>query len=222
MKNLSLVVCLFFIAAITKSGAQSAATTPDFYAGKWDISVIGSPKGDVTFATTLTRKDGKLTGEMVNGDDKREITKVEESATTLVLYFMSSQAGEINVTLDKVDDNNLKGTLMGYKTTAVRVKETDFFAGKWTITIVGTPQGDPKMVATLTRKDGKLTGEMADASDATKEKIPITKIEEEANRITISFSASGYDLNLPLEKVDNDNLKGKLMNMFDSTAVRIK
>ena len=36
------------------------------------------------------------------------------------------------------------------------------------------------------------------------------------------FTASGYDLNLPLEKVDDDNLQGKLMNMFESTAVRIK
>jgi hypothetical protein len=221
MKNFSIVLFLLFFAATTKSSAQATAT-PDFYAGKWDISVIGSPRGDVTFATTLTRKDGKLTGEMVNGDDKRPLTKVEESATTLVLYFMSTQAGEINVTLEKVDANNLKGNLMGYTANAVRVKDTDFFAGQWKVSIVGTPQGDVKMVATLTRKDGKLTGEISDPEDAKKEKIPITNVEEEAGKITLSFSASGYDLNLPLEKVDDDNLKGKLMNMFESTAVRIK
>ncbi|MDZ7876173.1 MAG: hypothetical protein U5L45_00805 [Saprospiraceae bacterium] len=47
-------------------------------------------------------------------------------------------------------------------------------------------------------------------------------IEEEAGKITLYFSASGYDLNLPLEKVDNDNLKGKLVDMFEATAVRVK
>lgn len=98
----------------------------------------------------------------------------------------------------------------------------DFFAGKWELLIVGTPQGDVKMVADFTRKDGKLTGEMSDPADAQKEKTPITNIEEEATKITIYFSASGYDLNVPLEKVDDDNLKGQLMNMFETTAKRIK
>jgi hypothetical protein len=221
MKNLSIVLCLLFFATTTKSTAQSAATS-EFYAGRWDISVVGSPRGDVTFATTLTRTDGKLTGEMVNGDDKRPITKVDESVTKLVLYFHSSQGGEVSVELDKVDDNNLKGTLMGFATTAVRVKASDFFAGKWTISILGTPQGDKKLMATLTRKDGKLSGDLIDPEDAEKKTIPISNVQEEANKITISFSASGYDLNLPLEKVDGDNLKGKLMDMFESTAVRVK
>lgn len=98
----------------------------------------------------------------------------------------------------------------------------DFFAGKWDLLIVGTPQGDAKMVANFTRVDGKLTGELSDPADAQKEKTPITKIEEEATKITIYFSASGYDLNVPLEKVDDDNLKGQLMNMFETTAKRIK
>ncbi len=98
----------------------------------------------------------------------------------------------------------------------------DFFAGKWDLLIVGTPQGDAKMVANFTRVDGKLTGELTDPADPQKEKTPITKIEEEATKITIYFSASGYDLNVPLEKVDDDNLKGQLMNMFETTAKRIK
>ena len=98
----------------------------------------------------------------------------------------------------------------------------DFFAGKWELLIVGTPQGDAKLIAHLTRVDGKLTGEMTDPTDAQKEKTLITNIEEEATKITIYFSASGYDLNVPLEKVDDDNLKGQLMNMFETTAKRIK
>ena len=98
----------------------------------------------------------------------------------------------------------------------------DFFAGKWDLLILGTPQGDAKMVAHFTRVDGNLTGELSDPADAQKEKTPITKIEEEAAKITIYFSASGYDLNVPLEKVDDDNLKGQLMNMFETTAKRIK
>jgi hypothetical protein len=99
---------------------------------------------------------------------------------------------------------------------------TDFYAGKWEISILGTPQGDAKLVANFTRKDGTLIGDLSDPVDTLKEKIPISKIEEDGGKITIYFSASGYDLNIPFEKVDEDNLQGKLMNMFESKAKRIK
>ncbi len=217
MKKLSFVLFLLLFITITKSIAQT-----DFYVGKWDIEVKGSPRGDIIFATDLIRKDGKLTGELVNGDDKRPITRVEESGTKLLIYFMSSQGNEIFADLEKADANTLKGNLMGYNATATRFKENDFFAGKWEISILGTPNGDAKMIANFIRKDGTLTGEMSDPTDDKKEKVPVTKIEEESGKITIYFSASGYDLNVPLEKVDDNNLQGKLMNMFETKAVRIK
>lgn len=99
-------------------------------------------------------------------------------------------------------------------------KADDFFAGKWEITFIGTPNGDGKMTTELVRKDGKLTGKLkpADGSDA----IDITNIEEEAEKLTIFFSTQGYDVSVELSKVDNDNLKGSLMNMFDAKAIRIK
>jgi hypothetical protein len=106
--------------------------------------------------------------------------------------------------------------------TVATTPATDFFVGKWELTIIGTPNGDAKMIATISRKDGKLTGELSDPVDATKEKTPITNIEEEATKMTIYFTASGYDLSVPLEKIDADNLKGQLMNMFETTAKRMK
>jgi hypothetical protein len=99
---------------------------------------------------------------------------------------------------------------------------TDFFAGKWEITIVGTPEGDAKMVTDLTRKDGKLTGELKDPT-GTRPATPITKIEEEASRLTIYFdTAQAGEIPVELTKVDDDHLKGSLMNMFDATALRVK
>ncbi|WP_109744326.1 hypothetical protein [Arcicella aurantiaca] len=100
--------------------------------------------------------------------------------------------------------------------------KTDFFVGKWEITIFGTPNGDSKMITELIRKEGKLMGELKDATDSTKPAIPITSIEEKEGEIEIAFSTSGYDVTLPLKKEDNDNLKGQLMGMFDAKAKRIK
>jgi hypothetical protein len=100
---------------------------------------------------------------------------------------------------------------------------TDFFAGKWEITVMGTPDGDAKMVTELTRKDGKLTGELKDPTGKRTEATPITKIEEEAGKLTIHFdTAQAGVIAMELTKVDDDHLKGSLMSMFETTALRVK
>jgi len=100
--------------------------TPDFFAGKWEVTVLNSPKGDVTFLTELIRKDGKLTGELIEKSDpstsSRTILKVEESPEKLVIYFESSQGGETILDLAKVDQDNLKGTVHDFEATARRLK----------------------------------------------------------------------------------------------------
>ncbi|AFK03355.1 hypothetical protein Emtol_2217 [Emticicia oligotrophica DSM 17448] len=108
------------------------------------------------------------------------------------------------------------------QTAAAAAPVTDFYVGKWEVTILGTPQGDAKFVATITRKDGKLVGEMTNPAEPTAAANPMTNVEEADGKMTIYFSASGYDLNIPFEKVDDNNLKGQLMGMFDAKAVRVK
>lgn len=100
--------------------------------------------------------------------------------------------------------------------------QAEFFAAKWEITVTGTPNGDAKFVTKLERKDGKLSGELSLIGDSSAPKIPISNIEESADKIVIYFSAQGYDVNVDLVKVDDDNLKGTLMNMFEAKAVRVK
>lgn len=126
MKKAGIILFVLFFGTALNGFSQSTAPS-DFYAGKWEISIVGSPKGDVKFVTNLARKDGKLTGELANLADateaKRPITKVEESAKKLVIYFESSQGGEISIDLNTVDDNNLKGSVMSFDATAKRIKE---------------------------------------------------------------------------------------------------
>ncbi|GJQ41119.1 MAG: beta-glucosidase [Ignavibacteriota bacterium] len=97
----------------------------------------------------------------------------------------------------------------------------DFYAGKWELTFVGTPNGDAVSHFALSRKDSKLTGEMTDPSGKTKP-VPFTKIIESKDGVELFFSSQGYDVSVMLNKVDDDNLKGSLMNMFEAKAVRIK
>ena len=126
MKKASIILIGLFFGIAFKGISQTAPTT-DFFAGKWEISILNSPMGDITFATNLVRKEGKLTGELANANDttaaKRPITKVEETATQIKIYFESRQGGDVSINLDKVDENNLKGSIDGYRATAERIKE---------------------------------------------------------------------------------------------------
>ncbi len=97
----------------------------------------------------------------------------------------------------------------------------DFYVGKWDLLVTGTPNGDTKFSMNLARKGGKLEGELVDSSGKNPA-IPITKIEESADNLTVYFSAQGFDVNVALDKIDHRTLKGKMMNMFDASAIRAK
>lgn len=110
---------------------------------------------------------------------------------------------------------------MAFQGFAQGIAPKDFFAGPWEIMVYGTPDGDSKLTATLTRVDGKLTGVLGDATDASKPKFTIEEVIEKPDSMTIIFFAEGMDINIDLKKVDNNNLDGSLMGMFDAKAKRI-
>lgn len=99
---------------------------------------------------------------------------------------------------------------------------TDFFTGKWEIMIMGTPNGDSKMVTELVRKEGKLTGQLTDPT-GTNPAMPITKVEEDpGKKITLYIDTpQAGEIGIELSKVDQDHLKGTLMNAFETTGLRI-
>lgn len=96
----------------------------------------------------------------------------------------------------------------------------DYFVGKWEVSVMGTPNGDSKMAVDLVLKEGKLTGTIHAAGKP--EASDITRVEESEKSVTLYFSTGGYDVYLMMEKKDDNNVVGNLMDMFDATGVRIK
>lgn len=95
----------------------------------------------------------------------------------------------------------------------------EYFIGKWDLLTTGLPDGDAKSVLTLTRgTDGKLTGSMQGAG---RPADVFTKVDEKEKFVTCYFVASGYDAYLYIEKKDDNNITGSLMDMFDCTGSRI-
>ena len=106
--------------------------------------------------------------------------------------------------------------------TKAETASADFFAAKWNIVFIATPNGDRNSILTIERKEGKLTGYLTRVDKPDGDRNPLTNVEEEKDKIIIYFTAEGYDLSADLSKVDDDNLKGTLFNMFETKATRIK
>nr|WP_314835226.1 hypothetical protein [uncultured Flavobacterium sp.] len=105
-----------------------------------------------------------------------------------------------------------------FSTGAKAQSSTDYFVGKWNILVVGTPKGDAASIITLERKEGKLTGTIISEG---KEATSFSRVEEKDNTLTAYFTSTGYDVYLFMEKKDENNFVGSMMDMFDCTGTRI-
>lgn len=94
------------------------------------------------------------------------------------------------------------------------------FAGQWEITVAESPE--VKFTTDLVRKNGRLTGELTDARNPANPKLPITRVEEKGNSVSIYYrSGEGKEQAIDLTQVDADHLKGT-MYTFDASARRLK
>ena len=103
----------------------SAQSGPDYFPGKWKVTVFGTPQGDAVMFFILERKDGKLSGIVRDSTDKEltKMTSVDEKEKNITVYF-TTQGYDVNVFLEPVPADSVKGSLMGmFDTKGVRVKE---------------------------------------------------------------------------------------------------
>ena len=96
----------------------------------------------------------------------------------------------------------------------------DYFKGKWSVLLKGTPNGDSKMVFILENRNDSITGVVQDTTGVEIAKITSAALKD--NEVTLYFTTQGYDLNLLLTKKDEDHATGSLMSMFEAEGERIK
>jgi hypothetical protein len=96
----------------------------------------------------------------------------------------------------------------------------DYFSGKWSVLLKGTPGGDAKMLFVLDKKNDSISGVVQDTAGV--EIAKITSVELKDTSINLFFTTQGYDVNLLLNKKSDDHVTGSLMNMFDAEGERKK
>lgn len=96
----------------------------------------------------------------------------------------------------------------------------EYFEGKWSVLIKGTPNGDATIPIRFETKDGKTTGYFTEEGATEEKKMSSATINGDV--INAAFNISGYDVTLSLKKVDDEHAKGDLMGMFDAEGTRVK
>jgi hypothetical protein len=96
----------------------------------------------------------------------------------------------------------------------------DAFVGSWKVKAYGLPQGDTDMIIQFEKKEGKLSGGIVDT--VTQEVNPFTSIETGTNTVKAFFTAQGFNAFLTLEKKDESNVTGSIMDMFKMEGAKAK
>lgn len=102
--GLSSVVLSFAAQAQSKAGA-------DFFAGKWNVLITGTPYGDLKRIYILDKKDNALLGTVVDGATNKEISKcskVDVTDNEITLYY-TSLGNDVSVVLTKKDEDHVAG-----------------------------------------------------------------------------------------------------------------
>ncbi len=221
MKNLSIL--FFFFTALLFSSA-SMAQNSDYFAGDWEVQIKDTPMGTISVVLTLERVEGKLTGKFVDKASgvETKMNQVTEQGTGLTLSFTAEGYGDLYLTLQRSDDENVTGSLMdSFAVEGKRVaQKSDYFVGDWQVTIKDTPMGTISVMLTVERVDGKLVGKFVDAANSSS--TPMTQITEAENSVTLYFLAEGMDLYLNLKPEGAKNVTGTLMDSFAVEGKRVE
>jgi cytochrome c len=114
-------------APIDTAKVASAGGLKDFYAGKWNTLIAGTPGGDVKTILTLNRQDGKLVGNlggMMGSNQPVPLEKVEETEDGKINISFEANSMKITIGLGKDGEDKVVGKLMGmFDVTATRIKE---------------------------------------------------------------------------------------------------
>ncbi|MCF0160405.1 MAG: hypothetical protein HUJ99_06405 [Bacteroidaceae bacterium] len=98
----------------------------------------------------------------------------------------------------------------------VQVQEKTVFEGKWMMKVLDTPMGDTEMQVEFFAKEGEedklyMKSEQGEVAGKLKD-----------GKLELEMEAEGMLIDMTIEVVDQDNLKGSVMGMFDLVAKRIK
>ncbi|WP_425639067.1 hypothetical protein ACPUEN_05235 [Algoriphagus yeomjeoni] len=103
----------------------ASVSSPEYFEGKWNVLIKGTPEGDATIPIRFETIDGKTTGYFLEEGATEE--KKMSSATIngdVINTSFNISGYDVTLFLKKVDADNAKGDLLGmFDAEGTRVKE---------------------------------------------------------------------------------------------------
>jgi len=114
MRTIQLVVSgmiFFFLSMGVNAQVQTSA---EYFAGKWNVMVKGTPNGDAAMIFNLGNLENKITGVITDtaGVEVSKISGADLGENAITLYFNAS-GYDINLTLSKKDEDHVTGNMLG-------------------------------------------------------------------------------------------------------------
>ena len=114
MKKKILFLSVAFMIILSLGATAQPKTGGDYFAGKWDVLVKGTPNGDAQMIFILEKKDATMTGVVqdTTGAEISKISSADLKENSLTVYF-NAQGYDVYLMIDKKDDTHVTGNLMG-------------------------------------------------------------------------------------------------------------
>jgi acetyl-CoA carboxylase carboxyltransferase component len=112
MKKLQLILASLFLVLLFSSSAS--AQQKSFFIGKWNVTVVGTPKGDAKILVEFVAKDSTtLTGSITDPATQKvtKIDRIELKDKSITAYF-NAEGTDIYLFLEKKDEDKVTGSLM--------------------------------------------------------------------------------------------------------------
>jgi hypothetical protein len=114
MKKVIYLAGALLLALLSTNSYAQSKSGMSYFVGKWNVLVKGTPNGDARMIMDLQTKKDSLSGVVRDSTGKEisKISSVELTDTSATVHF-TAQEYEVYLVMNKKDDDNIIGNLMG-------------------------------------------------------------------------------------------------------------
>ena len=124
MKKLCSLATGIFLLLIGLNVNGQSKTGADYFAGKWNVLILGTPYGDLKRIYVLEKKESSLNGIVQDstGKEVAKCSKVEVQDNQVTLYYQA-MGNDVSVTLVRKDDDHVSGSVLNmFEANGERIK----------------------------------------------------------------------------------------------------
>ena len=125
MKKLVVFYSAIFFLLLSHASFAQSSTGADYFSGKWNVLLKGTPGGDRKLVVVLGKTDSTMTGVVQDtaGNEVSKISKTELKETEITIYFRA-EGYDLSLLMVKKDEDNITGNLLNmFEAEGVRIKD---------------------------------------------------------------------------------------------------